>query len=472
MGDNIMKKSVFLLCIFLVATLVAQAQEDAAALNAMLQQGSRAVTVGELLLEETFDNPNAWENYEDENSYLRVQNGVYHTYRSEYNNTLWGQNSAVHTDVVMQVETRQLSPELNNAYGIMCRASPENNSDGYYLRISGDGYSNIAVRANGETQHIAEWTPNLNMDQPYLTHTITAVCVDDYFAVYFDGELVAEATDETFSSGVAGFAITSFVEGQPIEVEFDNLRIWSASTSGSSNQPPPATVAPLPTTEGGDSGKGGNTELDLTSLALPIDIVSMVERFTPSITIERVLDRVTFDAAEDWRAAEDAETTSILQVDADQGVYYISTGPLNGLNFWTTNTTTHRDVVITAETEQLSPELNNGYGLGCRVDEDSGYFFRISGDGYYSITRYGNNSFTSLVDWAQSDAIHQGQAQNEITIVCVSDYLALYANGQLLAETNDSLLTEGNAAILAAGYDNTPISVTFDNVVIMAASSK
>ncbi len=466
-----MRKTVVLLCLLLLVALVVQAQDDATALNTMLQQGTRTVTIGDLLLEETFDNPNAWERYQDEDSYLRVQNGVYHAYRDKHNNTLWGQNTAVHTNVVIQVETRQLSPELNNAYGIMCRASPENNGDGYYLRVSGDGYSNIAVRANGESRYIAEWTPNVNIDQPYLPHTVTAVCVDDYLALYFDGELVAEATDATLSSGVAGLTVTSYVEGQPVEVEFDNLRIWSASAFGS-GQIPPATVAPMPTTASGNSGKETNTELDLASLALPIDIVSMVERFTPALTIERVLDRVTFDSQDDWLATEDAETTSIFRVDTEQGVYYISTGPLDGLNIWTTNNTIHRDVVITAETEQLSPELNNGYGLGCRVDEDSGYFFRVSGDGYYSITRYGDNSFTSLVDWTQSDAINQGQAQNEITIVCVGDYLALYANDQLLAETNDSLFTEGYAAILAAGYDNTPISVTFDNIIIMAASRK
>jgi len=113
---------------------------------------------------------------------------------------------------------------------------------------------------------------------------------------------------------------------------------------------------------------------------------------------------------------------------------------------------------------------------GLKSNDGSGYYFRISGDGYFAITKSDGDTLTNLVDWTQSDAIHQGQNRNQITAVCVGDYLALYANDTLLAETNDSDLTEGYAGLSVSAFedkDKNPVEVdvSFDNVVITAASS-
>ena len=134
----------------------------------------------------------------------------------------------------------------------------------------------------------------------------------------------------------------------------------------------------------------------------------------------------------------------------------------------------HGDAVIEVETTQLSEALNNQYGVICRGGTDkqgAGYYFFIAGDGYYSIYKGRSDGLDKLVDWAQSDAINQGQADNSIVVVCINDYLALYANGTLLTETNDSTYTSGVAGLTVGATEDSDVDVNFDNLRLWDAAS-
>ncbi len=120
-------------------------------------------------------------------------------------------------------------------------------------------------------------------------------------------------------------------------------------------------------------------------------------------------------------------------------------------------------------TQVLAPSNNNdAFGVGCRIQSDgTGYFFRISGDGYYSILKEeGTGDDTWLVGWTQSTVIYQGYATNQIRAVCDGSYLALYVNGELLAEAEDSTYTEGDIALTATTFEDEPAEVHFDNFVL------
>src|SRR5678815_5992376 len=70
-----------------------------------------------------------------------------------------------------------------------------------------------------------------------------------------------------------------------------------------------------------------------------------------------------------------------------------------------------------------------------------GYLFVIAGNGRYAIIRSQGRSTTRLVDWTSSGVINMGAAQNRIRAVCMGTYLALYVNGQFVADTSDDLYT-------------------------------
>ena len=204
-----------------------------AALLAMILTGcgkspSQEYTLGNNVRSEQFNAVDAWEEFISETISFRVEDGVYRAFAPE-GGWIWGLdvNGATHTDVVIEVETEQLSSYNNNGYGVLCRADVSNNGDGYYFAISGDGFYLIG-RGNGDSiDSLVEWTQSDKINQGQARNTIRAVCMGDYLALYVNGDFVAEARDSMFSSGLAGFAVAA--ESQTVDIVFDNLNVWEVT---------------------------------------------------------------------------------------------------------------------------------------------------------------------------------------------------------------------------------------------------
>ena len=162
----------------------------------------------------------------------------------------------------------------------------------------------------------------------------------------------------------------------------------------------------------------------------------------------------------------------VAQYDAGEvgyvdGAYFVtSTGA--GKAMWGLAGKNFTDVSIEVAASQISGPTNNNndYGVMCRLSETSGYSFNISGDGFYSIQRMENNSFTDLVEWAESDKINTGNATNTIKAVCQGSTLSLYVNGNKLAETTDTTFTSGDIALATTTYETETSEIHFDNLVV------
>lgn len=192
---------------------------------------TETIVLGEILKEETFDADFAWMNYfnADQNVDFRVENGVYRAQASD-SGFMWTIDADVHTNVSIQVDAQQLSAFRNNAYGLMCRASTSDNGDGYYFLISGDGYYTIRVGATDQIRALIPWTRSDAIQQDQSINRIRIVCVDDYLALYLNGQFIAEARDTRFRRGYTG--LVAGVPGQgDIDVQFDTLTIREASLS-------------------------------------------------------------------------------------------------------------------------------------------------------------------------------------------------------------------------------------------------
>jgi hypothetical protein len=116
-----------------------------------------------------------------------------------------------------------------------------------------------------------------------------------------------------------------------------------------------------------------------------------------------------------------------------------------------------------ATTEPGSSDINSNNG--------DGYLFMIQGNGRYAILRSQGHKITPLVNWATSDVIKMGAAQNRIRAVCAGNYLALYVNDQFLADTSDTLYTKGQVGLVGASAGRTGMNVTFDNLSVFQAKS-
>lgn len=418
------------------------------ALVSMLAQGSRTFEIGEVVLDESFDAPDAWETYNDQGGSLSIRNSQYVIFAETESAIMWGQNQTPHHDVIIQVDAIPLSAEPNNGYGVMCRADPANTMDGYHFWISGDGYAAIVASVGGDPDYLVEWEQKQDVNVGQTLNQITAVCVEDYLALYANGVLLLETNDTTFKQGVTGMSAIGFVEGVSTEIAFNRMVIWEVGAAGRG----PRDLRGLASSEA----------------ALLPELNRMLQQASQPVAAQSLLLNEEFDADDVWEVYSD-EASSLEIVG---GSYLISQTTNNVM--WGQNRELHTDVVLQVDTDQLSSELNNGYGLMCRADPDNtvdGYHFYISGDGYYAVYLFENTDEKPLVEWTRSEAINLGQERNTLTAVCVGDYLAFYANGTLLTELRDATYSQGVTGMAAITFvDQQVAQIAFDNLRIWSVA--
>jgi hypothetical protein len=196
-------------------------------------QPQQGIYVDEVIETVAFDSPYDWEQYRDPERgiTLGVQDGGYFAEIGDQGGIMWGLNLNAHTDIALQVDAQPLSDYEDNAYGVMCRAAPTNNGDGYYFLISSDGYFTIRVRAVDQINDLIAWTQTSAVQQGRSINRIRAVCVEDYLALYVNGQFVAETRDDRYSTGNAGL-VAAVPQGGTVRARFDNLTIWSARLMG------------------------------------------------------------------------------------------------------------------------------------------------------------------------------------------------------------------------------------------------
>jgi hypothetical protein len=185
------------------------------------------VTTGAVLLRDDFSRPRTWDSYALEGVDFQVAQGVYRA-RVTGGVYVWGLNRQAHDDVVIEAESRQLSTDDNNGYGVMCRADPANDGDGYYFLISSDGTYSIRRGRGQEVEALIPWERSSAINTGSARNTIRVVCVGDYLALYVNGQLVAETVDMMYHRGYTGFAVVALT-GNEIDVAFDNLTVWEAT---------------------------------------------------------------------------------------------------------------------------------------------------------------------------------------------------------------------------------------------------
>lgn len=151
------------------------------------------------------------------------------------------------------------------------------------------------------------------------------------------------------------------------------------------------------------------------------------------------------------------------------GVYFV-TSIGTEYTMWGVANQFFSDTLIEVDATQVSagPEDNNGYGVACRIQPNGtdGYYFVVSGDGYYAIGKAENEDLQALVDYTASSAVNEGNATNRIRAVCDGTTLTLFINGQRVDSVEDSSFTSGDIALHATSYEDVGTEIHFDNLVV------
>ncbi len=168
------------------------------------------------------DEGSGWEVGEYVGGSVGYKDGQYAVTSVSNASTMWGVANRSFDDVVIEVDTTQISagPESNNDYGIVCRE--QGDGDGYYLLISGDGYHSILKAVDGEFTELAEWTRSDAIYTGDRINHIEATCDGHRLALSVNGQTVVTAVDDTFSAGDVALTATTY-ENTLTEIHFDNL---------------------------------------------------------------------------------------------------------------------------------------------------------------------------------------------------------------------------------------------------------
>lgn len=147
----------------------------------------------------------------------------------------WGQGGEAYQDVIIEVQTEQLSDHDDNLYGVACRLAPEDASDpdsdqtGYALLISGDGHYGIAQIKRQSLTFLLEWHQSGEIHEGQAANTIRAECVGDTLALYVNDTFLGDVQDDDYRrAGQVGLVAGTSADAA-IQVTFDNLNVFEGT---------------------------------------------------------------------------------------------------------------------------------------------------------------------------------------------------------------------------------------------------
>ena len=183
----------------------------------------------ELLAEDDFDSGDSWRQYRDDaDLFLGPRAGRYHIdFRGRQ--YVWSQRDGDFADIVIEADATQVSDYDHNAYGLACRLDPGNRGRGYFFLISGDGYASIRWSNGRSLEPIVRAAPSQHIRRGATRNRLRVVCVDDYLALWVNGEFVTDARDRRAARGAVGLAGLMNYEGKRLAVEFDDVKILRAA---------------------------------------------------------------------------------------------------------------------------------------------------------------------------------------------------------------------------------------------------
>ena len=385
------------------------------------------VSIGESLINETFDEQGLWNTSDDPEYGAEVVDGAYRMNLNTANWMSWSVSGEVMSEnVMMDLDAELISGSQENNQGMICRYLDDENF--YMLTVGNDAWVEIMKIYQGDLTSLFAEFVDAQID-PVNNH-LQGFCIADRIILYVNGTLAAEVQDGDLVSGDVGLAIGSYDEPQVV-IDFDNFFVYEAKGDFITS------FTPEPVLE------------ETFSLDLDKDwVVSYSDDFDTS-NKGNWTEFNGDDAVTQWRSSRFA-----FDVFAE-GITAIST----------TNELSLEDVVVISEVYRMDDMLANDMGLVCRYqDPDNYYSLSFGNDDYLAIYKNVDGNWQSLYN--EFVNIDLSAEFHKVAISCIGPELSLYIDDQLLVRVNDSDLPAGDVGLLAGTYGDTPVLLEFDNFVV------
>lgn len=451
-----------------------------------------------ILMKDDFSDPaSGWEEYSNEDGQAGYSDGVYlvETYNPDI--YAWGVAGQHYDDIRIEVDVTitQTNSALNDGFGVDCRT--QENGDGYGFRISSDGYASIEVFEDNEGSLIADWIATDAIHTDGSPNHLTVICQGDHLSLLVNDMNVAEAEDDTFSSGDIALSAIAYDEGSII-AEFDDIIVQQLGNPYEyEDQEEFTVVMDNPTTyeactvlidpsteeywgdnwlNDGEVIAAGETKTFEGISGNPVDIrvetcqhVTLFEYYdinldgNSSVVLEEpvVLLHDPFDSIEGWTSG-----------DVDGGSFSHRLGDYLSLSVNVADKLITGDngfeiddgIVQTDASLVKSGSDNLGmYGVTCRMQPDgSGIFFAVRGDGSASIIKLEGEEMIELTEWYPSGYINAGISSNYIEGDCTGSTYAMFVNGVYIDSVEDAEYTSGKVGVAVFSPSGETIQADFD----------
>ncbi len=152
------------------------------------------------------------------------QDGGYHITVTTDFQSLWANPGCDFTDVSVEVDAHKIGGVDDNEFGVICRYQDIENfyaasisSDGFYglIRVAGNefGYVGMDAMQGSDVVKLGSESNHIRLD-----------CVGNTLTLYLNGEMVASATDSSFTHGDVGLYAGTF-DTPGIDILFDNFKV-------------------------------------------------------------------------------------------------------------------------------------------------------------------------------------------------------------------------------------------------------
>ncbi len=216
------------------------------------------VEVDRLLYSYDFDAPRGWFTGETETGgSARLENGRYVVEVTNQPNVFW--SGAIDlSDFYAQVEVYPVDCREHAAFALAVRLDPDPVPSEMLFLVECSGAYRVRTLAGDQAGEILlSGVVPAPQDQADQVHVMGVLAQGDWYTVFWDGEVLGTAVDDTYRHGDIGF----FVKPSPVTLDgatvaFDNLRVWSLPEGGVEVPAPEVAPTPTETPVGSESGEG------------------------------------------------------------------------------------------------------------------------------------------------------------------------------------------------------------------------
>ncbi len=150
------------------------------------------------------------------------------------------------------------------------------------------------------------------------------------------------------------------------------------------------------------------------------------------------------------------------------GAMVITSYSANGYRGWRLAPSLPQNFYLEGTFKTQNCAGNDQYGLVFKApdyNDGRGYYFGITCDGRYFLTRWDNNGTTNVLEPVESKEIHAGAGQtNYFGVWAQGNRIMLYANGKLLKEVSESALNGDKFGVFISGYAVPGFTVELDEI--------